>query len=650
MDSDRVYFLGSNDMAYGINLNKIETMEIPEYSSIDINDAIEYYEIKKYFDDGVHSSVWTDQQHQDYCNKSKKLFGLTMRFFNSLEDANIVQQFNAIEDYQYRKVFWQLFDKRKLYNKISETVFNAILQSQKISLHNILLHKSIVMKFGEAIRNHILGSFENVRYIIHVYEQNYTKLEKLFLPEELTPEDKCQFIEAYIDSDFPNLNYIETISLMQPSRELPISDALRLKAKRKNQELSKKVFENGVFFSYGIELSFSPEQEEKKKAEIVDRKFSVSYSTKWLLDTLDYPSILKNFIYIFEYVDYPQMRCLHIAKESESGVFERSMQSKSSRMYSVNYAFQLADGLAQMQMHAYYGFLNQNNIRYEDVLEWFFTKYLQDEFGCPEMRASFPSEGTSYCEKCITLCSLLDSVLKQFTLFVEYGEIDFELLTMMQGSKKFGDIPSLVENKYIYGIGNTLNNLKNTMFSDQCMLSFVPRIHNEGKTYSRLFDLLYNEKIYLSDYHEHFIPTVKWLEENGLITIDDGGLIQLGDIYKIAILKDLFDSGVISKWHFDPQAFSTMQEWIDAGMLVERTSLLTQQEVNYFDYILNNAEYDNGLQLRNKYAHGNQLAITDENEHKNNYYYFLRIFTILAIKINDDFILREQLSRTQNQE
>ena len=124
----------------------------------------------------------------------------------------------------------------------------------------------------------------------------------------------------------------------------------------------------------------------------------------------------------------------------------------------------------------------------------------------------------------------------------------------------------------------------------------------------------------------------------------------LGNIYRIAIIKDLFDIGVISKWHFDPNAFPVIQEWIDAGMLIEKSSLLTQQEVNYFDYILNNAEYDNGLQLRNKYAHGNQLAITDENEHKKNYYYFLRIFTILAIKINDDFSLREQQNRTQNQE
>lgn len=77
---------------------------------------------------------------------------------------------------------------------------------------------------------------------------------------------------------------------------------------------------------------------------------------------------------------------------------------------------------------------------------------------------------------------------------------------------------------------------------------------------------------------------------------------------------------------------------------------MTEQEADYFNFILNNAEFVNGLRLRNKYSHGNEQAITDEGKHRDNYYYFLRVFTILAIKINDDFNLREQQNRTQNQE
>ena len=61
-----MHFWNSNDMAYGRKLEKIETMAIPEYDSIDINDAIEFFEIKKYFDDGAYSKTWTYEQQEEY--------------------------------------------------------------------------------------------------------------------------------------------------------------------------------------------------------------------------------------------------------------------------------------------------------------------------------------------------------------------------------------------------------------------------------------------------------------------------------------------------------------------------------------------------------------------------------------------------------
>ena len=650
MDNDRVYFLGRNDLAYGINLNKIEAMKIPEYNSIGINDAVEFYEISKYFDDGAYSKSWTDEQRENYNKKSKTLFGLTMRFFNGLDDSTIVQEYEKIENYPYRTAFWQLFDKCKLYNKISETAFNAILQSKNLSLHDILLHKSIVVKYGEAIRNNILGSFENMRYIIHVYDQNYTESKKLYLPNEITPDDIYDFMDSYIDSVNPNINYLDDISLMQSNNIFSVTDRLRLKAKRKSKEIGKTLFKNSVPISFETELSFSSSQKEDLSVKVHGQKYKFIYSENWLLKTLDYPSILNNFHFLFDFADYPQMRCLHVAKESESGVFERTMQSKSTRVYHDNHAFRFSNALAQMQMHAYYVFLSQNNIRFEDVLEWFFTKYLQEEFNCPEMRISLPTKETTYLEKCIIICSQLESVLKQFALYVEDGEIDFELLEFMQDSKKFKDIPSLVENKYLYGKGKDLEYFKFALFSDQCMLLFVKRIHEKGKSYKNLFDLLFHEDVYISDYREQDVSSLKWLEENGLIATDESGLIKLGNIYKVAIIKELFDNGVISKWHFEPKANLAIEEWLQKGYLIEKSSLLTEQEADYFNYILNNAEFVNGLRLRNKYSHGNEQAITDEDKHKNNYYYFLRILTILAIKINDDCILKELHDKAKTQE
>ena len=76
--------------------------------------------------------------------------------------------------------------------------------------------------------------------------------------------------------------------------------------------------------------------------------------------------------------------------------------------------------------------------------------------------------------------------------------------------------------------------------------------------------------------------------------------------------------------------------------MIEGDSLFSIPECKYFNYILNDSQFVNGLEIRNKYIHGVQSGLNDDN-HKNNYYILLKILTIIAIKLNDDFCLYEQL-------
>ena len=47
---ERVKFYSENDWCYGWHLDKIETMKIPNINDVTINDAIEFFEMKRYFD------------------------------------------------------------------------------------------------------------------------------------------------------------------------------------------------------------------------------------------------------------------------------------------------------------------------------------------------------------------------------------------------------------------------------------------------------------------------------------------------------------------------------------------------------------------------------------------------------------------------
>ena len=71
-------------------------------------------------------------------------------------------------------------------------------------------------------------------------------------------------------------------------------------------------------------------------------------------------------------------------------------------------------------------------------------------------------------------------------------------------------------------------------------------------------------------------------------------------------------------------------------------------EQNYYNYIFNNAEYDNSMDLRNRYAHGNQTL--DEDEMQKDYLTMLRMMILLVLKINEEFCLVDSQKRHKCEE
>ena len=638
MFPERVLYFGENDWCYGMGLERIEKYNIPSFDEISINDAIEYYQIERYFSDGARSKDWNDNEYNGYKKKSYALYKLCLRFFNSISSKSIVKEYESVIS-EYHSAFWELFNKCSLYESISDNAFEEIINSGNIPPHDIFDKKAIVDRYGEILKKYILSHFGLIRIVISAYEQDHSPRKKLYLPEPLTPEETVEYISLYIDSDDANYHELESIMNMSYSNRFPITDEIRLKAKKRIEQIIENIPEENKVSFGGVAVTIEEDQDEEIKGCLKGTDLYYSYSKKWLLDTLDFPSILNNFIYIFEFADYRQMRSTLTNKSANEGAVEKIHKSDLDYIYNCNALFKIKNRLAQLQMHRYYQFLLDNDIRIEDVLHWFFTSYLQKEFNCPEIRISFPSRDSSYLEKCSTICSAFDSIIKQFSVFVRTKEIDFELINMSSGSEKYEQVKSLVDGKYIYGIGKEYEWLTHVMFSDQCTFAFVKRIYDLNHSYSSFYDLLLNEDVYLSDYRENERPSFFHLKEKGLISIGSNERISLGEKTKTLILKDLFDNGVISRRHFSNEFDSAFEEWIDEGILNEGNTLLSKQESDYFNFILNHSKFRNGFDLRNKYSHGNQQVVLNENEHKSNYYIFLVLFVTLAIKINDDFCL-----------
>ena len=121
----------------------------------------------------------------------------------------------------------------------------------------------------------------------------------------------------------------------------------------------------------------------------------------------------------------------------------------------------------------YSHYLKQKEKSIEGILHSFVNSYLIETFNLKYFRINFPSENTSYLEKVRLIVPEIESILKQYKIFVEEGVIDHELLQLSSQSIVYGEIPSLSDKKYVYGLGNEFLKLKYYFFSDQSMLFYI---------------------------------------------------------------------------------------------------------------------------------------------------------------------------------
>ena len=98
-------------------------------------------------------------------------------------------------------------------------------------------------------------------------------------------------------------------------------------------------------------------------------------------------------------------------------------------------------------------------------------------------------------------------------------------------------------------------------------------------------------------------------------------------------------------WKYSDQERNIIDDLAVKRIVEFESSLLSRPESDYFNFILNKAKFNNGLDLRNKYIHTQPYISKDGYIHNQNYLVFLRLFIIALIKINDDYCTRDMLDK-----
>ena len=476
--------------------------------------------------------------------------------------------------------------------------------------------------------------------IIRKYYINEESNQKIELPKSLSMEEKENIFLQYIDSKYANLNYVQIIAQIQSNKDsIEISDRTKLKAQRKVTELKNKIFKKGVNIKYSYNVIINDKQKIEKDEKVIATKIIYSYSKMWIEENKDnFATLLNNFIYLFNFTDV-EGRIELINKKHEYGIFEKTMNLNVLKAYNPNSIFDHKKIISLMQINAYYEQLNKLNIRLEDIVEWFFKVYLEENFKIKNFSISMPSKESNFFEKCKTILPEIDHILKEYKYYVEDGQIDPDLISISSEHMFFKDIPSKIKNKYVYLKDTKDNNLIDYyFFSDQCMLAYLKKMEEK---YDCFFKLIIKENIKYNDYQEYNKRDLDWLLQQNLIYINDEGYIKIRNQERIMIYAELHYKEVLNYWKKNPKIKAEIDKMKKEEKLELESSLFSRKEQDYFNFYLNRSEFIDGYDIRNSNLHGTQVGDRKSGVHYSRYLQILLLIILIVIKINDDICLFE---------
>ncbi|WP_425222526.1 hypothetical protein [Psychroserpens sp.] len=632
-------------MAAGYRMSKREHILKNEAEIIyeDINDVMELYNIKKFIDKELYLKSWTSNEIINFKKKAIRFGSIVGQFMAKLNDNNVCFYYEKLI-YGYVNSFWELVNNYKLFSVISHESIESILKINPYEIRSFLSNKKLVDKYNNATREFLLSYSKTAEILLSIYEaenNNHNK-KREYLPKSLTINDKENIISKYIDNEDCNLNYLRLIKIARNRNDFKISDKTRLKAKRKEKLETEKILNQKKGFSgqkFGISVGFSKNQKTIKEGNIKDLTTNYSYSFNYIKENSDSHSLFLNFIILFEYLDN-QNRIELVSKKSEFGVLERIMGIRSQNEYKRGISFDMKNMTSYVHIAAYYRLLTGLEKSLETILQNVFTSVFKEKYNfASNARISIPSDNISSFEKVRFIAPEFESVLKQFKLFVEEREIDFELLQMTSKPSNINDIPSLIPNKYIYfkNDNEDLVNCSSLFFSDQTMLAYIEPF--KEKHYRNFFDLLANEEVCFDNYEEYQKPQLNYLIDKGFLFLDKKNNIQFSNIPRVFILKDLFENEFSSFYHFPKEYQEEAIKMEKNNIIYFESTLLSKPEQSYFNFHLNKKEFTNGMDLRNSYLHGTQANPEEISRHEYSYLTYLKLLTLIILKINDDLHL-----------
>lgn len=552
-------------------------------------------------------------------------------YFSNLNNDNIKCSHN-IPMQLYQEDYWQLFNNTKLYYSIDKKIVKFLLYKLTPSLTAILKHPQIVNVYSREITCYIIKNQYSILFILDYYfTYNKESTKKFILPKELTSKILLWLINKKLSSNNISPQYLRLIENSTNST-LIIPDKMKVKAKRCRKQIESEILSTNSSMISNMKIVFK-NIDELIKIDFQPPNLTITLDKSWI-DENNHNDYLFANLFIFYFICDINYRAKFIANKTDS----TKLEDLISKPLGLNDYFQpllsrIQEDLAHLFIMSYDKLLLTQNKRIEDLLKWFYTEFIAEEFHVHKFIFNSSSTNTTFIEKCRNLCSEIDSILKQYQLYYENNDIDRDLLEINSKPLLFSQLESYDKNKYAYIVDTEYINSMNLLFSDQSYLNLITKLLDTNKTFiSEIINPTID--LFLTDFDESQKKLIKKLQQQQLIILNQQNQI-IAKKNNIEVLKDFYENSCICNKAYQKQLNKLNIE------CKYTNSLFSTSEVDYLNFILNKKQFPNGHDLRNKYIHGSQSQ--NEISQLNDYYLLLMIHCFIALKIYDELANRKSI-------
>ncbi|TDM32126.1 hypothetical protein ETI03_00075 [Macrococcoides canis] len=592
----------------------------------DLTECIYYNEMQLYVSELIESKNF-EEISQEQLTILKRILAKSINIFiSNLTIEHIKYFFTDTGIYDFNDLLLLLKKYKKLYFVEGENL-KQILLTGNLHYHYLLKSEWFVRKNLDIIKQELLKNADLVEILIEAdFKDKYTESIKL-----LSFDNKyyCELVEHYIEKSSHLSNLLEVI-YKKNGILFSLPAKVKLKAKKRYEEVIEEYFKQlpEMPLTYGVKI---------KQDDTIDVPLAYDYIKKdgyfllikWNKKMWDYNfDNLLNYFYYYSYF-FNRYGILNISKKEKS-TLAKLFKENISKCFNID-----SIGSMYMMFDDSYTNLLEDMLSMQEksilnLIEYFLNTVLVEEFGVNNFNYKIPETQNLY-EKNRLLSTGLETLLKYYQYYVEYGYIDSEEILMGYQLKKIESLASQ-SNMYIALVNeDNQNQLMHLLFSNQSPLHIF---YVGDKRTDNFFQLINNNNIG-SDQFDGYDFYLDKLVDNGFIKITNG-IIQVTEVIQLFLLQQLYYEEDINYYYLEENLRANADLLIEKGYVYRYGGLFSKQEQDIMSYLYSNERFDNAIGIRNKYAHPHTFQVNNDNESYRDYLLIIRLYMYIILKINDD--------------